>query len=182
MDYQKLEHARIALALIGAVITGGAALYGVHAKARQATAATYDTLAPEVNELKAAVTALQAENAELRKALTGRGIAVADPEPRASGAPAQGRSAPRHARPARPRPAEPKGEATPVAGAPPVEAPPAGQTPPASAPTSPPPPAAPPPASPNEPGVLDDVEKRVPKNLEDAVDLWKKMKDLRKGS
>ena len=46
-NFQRLEHVRIALALVAAVITGGAALYGVYHNAREATAASYETLAPE---------------------------------------------------------------------------------------------------------------------------------------
>lgn len=61
----KLDSVRVVLALLAAVLSGGGALYGVYLKARSEsrieTAASYETLAPEINELKRAVEALEEE-------------------------------------------------------------------------------------------------------------------------
>lgn len=70
MQGDRLEKVRVWTAIGAAVVSGGAALYGVYSKARgearQDTAATYETLAPAVNELRRQVADLQAENSELR--------------------------------------------------------------------------------------------------------------------
>src|SRR5215213_2863468 len=93
-NFQRLEHVRIALALVAAVITGGAALYGVYRNAREATAASYETLAPEINELKQAVARLEEQNEELRRAQAARATTPVAP----AAGPGIGRAAPRRPR------------------------------------------------------------------------------------
>jgi hypothetical protein len=170
-NFQRLEHVRIALALVAAVITGGAALYGVYHNAREATAASYETLAPEINQLKQAVTRLQAENQELRQSLGSRqpGPALA----RATSGSA--RSAPRRTR------AEPAPRNAPAPATLP-ETPPGTPPPPATTPPATPPPATPPPAPPAEPqrpgGVEGEIQRRVPIDFEKAREVWKQVKKL----
>ncbi len=165
-NFQRLEHVRIALALVAAVITGGAALYGVYHNAREATAASYETLAPEINHLKQAVTRLQAENQDLRQAMGSRqpGPAV---ERATSGA---ARSAPRRAR------AEPAPRNAPAPATLP-ETPPGTPPPPET-----PPPATPSPAPPAEPqrpgGVEGEIQRRVPIDFEKAREIWKQVRKL----
>ncbi len=66
----KMDTVRVVLAVMAAVLSGGGALYGVYVKARSEsridTAASYETLAPEINELKRAVQALESQNQTLR--------------------------------------------------------------------------------------------------------------------
>jgi hypothetical protein len=157
MDLQKLERARLAIGITAAVVTGGAALYGVHWKAREATAASYETLAPEVNDLKDAVRALQEENAVLRSALLARAASAGA----GAGAPAtQGRAAPRRPRP-RAAPAQDGGAPAPEPG---------------GAPASP---EGAPPARPAPPEVEEVLEK-VPIDFEKAAEIWRDVKELRR--
>lgn len=157
MDYQKLERVHIGVALVAAVMTGGGALYGVYAKARHEartdTAASYETLAPEVNELKRAIEQLQEE--QLRRAAErSRQGEVRAPS-------TQGRTPPRRARApappqAPPAPASEQPSATPPAEARPEE----GHTPPG--------------------GVFEEIEKKVPIDFENAREAWEKIKGIRK--
>jgi hypothetical protein len=163
MDFQKLDRARIAAALAAAVITGGAALYGVYQKSREATAASYETLAPEVNELKANVEQLRQENQRLREALARGGTRVAPVEPAGSG-PTAGRAAPRRPRATTPAAPAPAGTAD------------AGAVAPAN-----PPPAEEPPAPAEDPeDVIGDLKNRVPIDFEKAIRVWKDVQEIRK--
>jgi hypothetical protein len=152
MDFQRLEQFRIGLALFAAVLTGGAALYGVHTRARQATAASYETLAPEINQLKTAVQLLQAENANLWTALQDRHANGNAPQ-----ATTEGRSAPRRTRPrAESPPADPRPGERPRA---PVEEEP---------------------ALPRKPEVLEGIEDRVPVDFDKAIEIWRDIERMRK--
>lgn len=166
-NFQRLEHARIALALVAAVITGGAALYGVYSNAREATAASYETLAPEINELKQAVARLEAENQTLHQALAAKDIKVT-PAPARPAPASEARSAPRRPRASPSGPTAPKTE-QPTQGVPDPVPPTAPAEPPAPAPA---------PSSPG--GVLGDIQKRVPIDFEKAREVWKKVKDVKK--
>jgi hypothetical protein len=179
MNFEKLDRARIAAALVAAILTGGAALYGVYQKSREATAASYETLAPEINDLKGDVEQLRQENHKLREALTrttGVKVPASDPEATARArasdpATAEGRPAPRRPRRADPRAAGTTADAGAVATAPPAAPPPPG-TPPAE---SPPPE---PPASANDP--IEGIKKRVPIDFDKAVQVWKDVQSIRK--
>jgi hypothetical protein len=168
MNFEKLDRARIAAALVAAILTGGAALYGVYSKSREATAASYETLAPEINELKSNVEELRAENGRLRDALTrATGVRVAAGEPPST----EGRAAPRRARRAS-APGPAPGAATPAdAGATATAPPPTEQPPPVPPPGEQPPPA-------DDP--IEDIKKRVPIDFEKAVRVWKDVQDIRK--
>ena len=174
MNFEKLDRARIAAALVAAVFTGGAALYGVYQKSREATAAGYETLAPEINTLKGDVETPRSENRRLREALARTGVRV--PAEPAAGAvegerPAtEGRTPARRPRRATP-PASAAGRAD--AGAASAQAPAPGE--------QPPPPAEPPPAEgegPSDP--IEGIKKRVPIDFDKAVRVWKDVQDIRK--
>jgi hypothetical protein len=187
MNFEKLDRARIAAALVAAVLTGGAALYGVYQKSREATAASYETLAPEVNDLKTGVEQLRQENRRLREALARTGVKVPAPPSEATGdrasdpSAAEGRPAlptTAEGRPAPRRPRRAEGARAPtatadagaVASASPT-APPPG-TPPAETP-----PPEPPPAS-DDP--IEGIKKRVPIDFDKAVQVWKDVQSIRK--
>jgi hypothetical protein len=177
MNFEKLDKARIAAALAAAIFTGGAALYGVYRNARQDTAASYETLAPEINDLKGDVEQLRSENRRLREALArGTGVRVPEPEPAAEGertVPTEGRTPAR--RPRRAATAA-KTAGAPDAGAPTAQAPtPPAQPPPAE---QPPPPAQPPPAEEDDP--IAGLKKRVPIDFDKAVKVWKDVQEIRK--
>ena len=177
-NFQRLEHVRIGLALLAAVITGGAALYGVHTNAREATVASYETLAPEINELKQAVTRLEAQNEELRQRLAGRSadpvIGRADV---AAPVATEGRSPPRRPRAPAPPTAGTKGRPEPTAQPSPPQ--PTEPAPPPEAAPTPAPPPTPAPSGPGA-GVLKDIQKRVPIDFEKAKEVWKTVKGVRK--
>ena len=151
MDFQRLDRIRIAAALVAAVLTGGAALFGVYAKARRETAASYETLAPQINALSEAVEQLRVDVARARQ----------EPPP----APRAARSPGRSQRPARPTapPSAPGPEAAPAEPA-----------------ESPPPPESEEPEGQKDPGVVDDIRKRVPIDFEKALEVWKDIKEIRK--
>jgi hypothetical protein len=164
-NFQRLDNLRIALALVAAVITGGAALYGVATNAREATVASYETLAPEINELKQVVTRLEAESREMKQALAAR-------VPARPAASVEARTPPRR----------PRATSTPAPGSPtpsaPTTSPPIPETPPATPPEATPP-AAPAPTR-GQGGVLEEVQKRVPIDFEKAREVWRDVKGVRK--
>src|SRR5687768_10731710 len=178
INFARLDNVRIAVALLAAVITGGAALYGVATNARDATTASYETLAPEINALKQEVSRLSAENEQLRQAIGARAEAPPVKVP-----PAAGRAPVRRPRAAgapssASRPSDPPSPSPPEAARP------------ESTPSAPPP-AGPPPGSPPAPeqgkppggdqgGVKDEIRKRVPIDFEKAVEIWKDVKNLPK--
>jgi TolA-binding protein len=179
MNFEKLDRARIAAALVAAILTGGAALYGVYQKSREATAASYETLAPEINDLKGDVEQLRQENHKLREALTrttGVKVPASDPEATARArasdpATAEGRPAPRRPRRAETaRAAGTTADAGAVATAPPAAPPPPG-TPPAESPPEPP-------AGADDP--IEGIKKRVPIDFDKAVQVWKDVQSIRK--
>jgi hypothetical protein len=172
-NFQRLENVRIALALVAAVVTGGAALYGVYVNAREATAASYETLAPEINQLKQAVARLEEQNQELRQRLAAR---PADASPERPAPPAEGRTPARRPRSAG-KPAPSPSTSPPVPTTPPEARP--GEP----APTPPEPaPAPPPPSGSGSPRdkVLENIEKRVPIDFEKAREVWKNVKGMKK--
>jgi hypothetical protein len=179
MDFEKLDRARIAAALGAAVITGAAALYGVYQKSREATAASYETLAPEINELRSDVEQLRKENQTLREALAGSGTRVppvedaAAAESRAAGAAGRGAAGTAEGRTGsrRPRVASNRGPATPATAD-------GGATTATAPPPAPPPPTDQPP--PAQPDVVGDLKKRVPIDFEKAIRVWKDVQEIRK--
>jgi hypothetical protein len=169
MNFEKLDRARIAAALLAAIITGGAALYGVYLKSREATAAGYETLAPEINRIEGELESIREENRQLREALArATGTKVADPAPPTG---PEGRTVARRRRAAGDR-----------AAPPPPGTPPGSDAGSPAAASEPPGPSAEQPAPPGAPDVIGDLKKRVPIDFEKAIRIWKDVQTIRKNS
>jgi len=204
MDFQRLDRIRIAAALVAAVLTGGAALFGVYQKSRKETQASYETLAPQLNALGEAVERLRVdvERVSRERADTPTPSAAPPPEPSPPSAPAAPstvrrprQEGPRAARTRR-EPAPPKappGQASEPPPEPSGPAGPSGPPPPTGSPvpTEPttgtePAPAEPPPASPpavpppEQPEVVEKIQKRVPIDFDKALEVWRDIQDLKK--
>jgi hypothetical protein len=152
----KIERVKSGAAILGAVAGAITGLWGVYEKvrteAKDLTAASYNTLAPQMNQIGEALKELQQENQHLREILaqqSGKPRIAAEPPANPTRRPAR--------RPSAGAPAQP---AAPTASAPAAGAPPAG-TPAAPPPATPPPaaeqPAAPPAAAQTPPAPQDPV-------------------------
>jgi hypothetical protein len=132
-----LDRVKGSAAVLGAITAALTGLWGVYekvrAEARAHTASSYNTLAPQLNQVGEAVKQLQQENQQLRELVAryqGQPRIAAEPPRRAT----TGRrpaSAPRPAEPAPGAPAQPAPApaATPPAATPSAEAPPSGPPP-----------------------------------------------------
>ncbi|HEY0711653.1 MAG TPA: hypothetical protein VGF45_03205 [Polyangia bacterium] len=153
----RIEKLKSGAAVLGAVASAVVGLYGVYEKvrsdARADTAASYNTLAPQVNQLGEALKQLQQENQQLREI-----VAHSQGKPRMAVVPPAATTKRRENAAAKPAKAA-NGQApaaAPPAAAPATEAPSAAApnqaAPPAEAPTAanPPTPATPPEATPAE--------------------------------
>ena len=132
-----IERVKSGAAILGAIAGAVTGLWGVYEKvrteAKDLTAASYNTLAPQMNQIGEALKELQQENQHLREILaqqSGKPRIAAEPP----AVPAGGRRPPR--RPAAGTAAQPAAPtaSAPAAGAPPAGTPAAPATPPAATP------------------------------------------------
>ena len=156
----KIERVKSGAAILGAVAGAITGLWGVYEKvrteAKDLTAASYNTLAPQMNQIGEALKELQQENQHLREILaqqSGKPRIAAEPP----AVPAGGRRPPR--RPAAGTAAQPAAPtaSAPAAGSPPATTPAAPAAQPAAPPTAAEQPAAPPAAAQTPPAPQDPV-------------------------
>jgi hypothetical protein len=110
---QALERLRTTAAVVAAVagaVTGMWSMYrNLRTQARQETAASYETLAPQINQLTEAMRQLELDNQQLRQALAGHAAhprTAAREKPAAARPPATKEAAPAAAEEPAPAPAQ----------------------------------------------------------------------------